>query len=64
MSNSLEPDQTRNVGPDQGPNCLQRLSVDVAKRQIVKELYYISVLYFWAIYMLTVLERNERMMIT
>ena len=27
--NSLDPDQARHfVGPDQGPNCLQRLSVD------------------------------------
>ena len=64
MSNCLEPDQARNVGPDLGPNCLQRLSVEEGKRQIVKELYYISVLYFWAIYILTELERKERMMIT
>ena len=29
MSNSLDPDQARqNVGPDLGPNCLQRLSAD------------------------------------
>ena len=30
MSNSLGPDQGRqkNVGPDLGPNCLQRLSAD------------------------------------
>ena len=29
MSNSLDPDQDRqNVGPDLGPNCLQRLSAD------------------------------------
>ena len=29
MSNSLDPDQTRHiVGPDLGPNCLQRLSAD------------------------------------
>ena len=29
MSNSLDPDQDRqNVGPDLGPNCLQRLSDD------------------------------------
>ena len=28
MSNSLVPDQARqNVGPDLGPNCLQKLSV-------------------------------------
>ena len=29
VSNSLDPDQVRRfVGPDLGPNCLQRLSVD------------------------------------
>ena len=29
MLNSLDPDQARqNVGPDLGPNCLQRLSAD------------------------------------
>ena len=29
MSNGLDPDQDRqNVGPDLGPNCLQRLSAD------------------------------------
>ena len=29
LSNSLDPDQDRqNVGPDLGPNCLQRLSAD------------------------------------
>ena len=29
MSNSLDPDQARRfVGPDLGPNCLQRLSTE------------------------------------
>ena len=29
MLNSLDPDQARqNVGPDLGPNCLQKLSAD------------------------------------
>ena len=29
LSNSLDPDQARHfVGPDLGPNCLQRLSAD------------------------------------
>ena len=29
MSNGLDPDQDRlNVGPDMGPNCMQRLSAD------------------------------------
>ena len=29
MSNGLDPDQDRHsVGPDLGPNCLQRLSAD------------------------------------
>ena len=33
VSNSLDPDQARqNVGPDLGPNCLQRLSADDTSR--------------------------------
>ena len=28
MSNSLDPDQAHFVGPDLGPDCLQRLSAD------------------------------------
>ena len=36
MSNSLDPDQARHfVGPDLGPNCLQRLSADNTSRQRV-----------------------------
>ena len=35
VSNSLDPDQARNyVGPDQGSNCLQKLPVDVTRRQL------------------------------
>ena len=34
LSNSLDPDQAQHhVGPDQGPNCLQRLSADDTSRQ-------------------------------
>ena len=34
MSNSLDPDQARHfVGPDLGPNCLQRLSADDISKQ-------------------------------
>ena len=37
MSNILDPDQGRLfVGPDLGPNCLQRLSADDTSRQRVK----------------------------
>ena len=37
MSNSLDPDQDRRpVGPDQGPNCLQRLSADDKSRCYTK----------------------------
>ena len=37
MSNSLDPDQARHfVGPDLGPNCLQRLSADDTNLQGVK----------------------------
>ena len=33
VSNSLDPDQVRHVvGPDLGPNCLQRLSADDTSR--------------------------------
>ena len=36
MSNSLDLDQARHfVGPDLGPNCLQRLSADDTRRQKV-----------------------------
>ena len=34
VSNSLDPDQARHfVGPDLGPNCLQRLSADIAGKE-------------------------------
>ena len=37
VSNGLDQDQTRHfVGPDLGPNCLQRLSADDTSRQRVK----------------------------
>ena len=33
MSKSLDPDQARgSVRPDQGPNCLQKLSADDTRR--------------------------------
>ena len=39
MSNSLDPDQARHfVGPDLGPNCLQRLSADNKSPLADKEL--------------------------
>ena len=35
MSNGLDPDQDRHsVGPDLGPNCLQRLSVDDSRKEL------------------------------
>ena len=37
LSNSLDSDQARHsIGPDLGPNCLQRLSADDTSRQSVK----------------------------
>ena len=40
MSNSLDPDQARqNVGPDLGPNYLQKLSADDTSRQRVNSVY-------------------------
>ena len=36
VSNSFDPDQARHfVGPDLGPNCLQRLPADDTRRQRV-----------------------------
>ena len=35
VSNGLDPDQDRhNVGPDLGPNCLQRLSAELARKEL------------------------------
>ena len=35
MSKSLDPDQARHfVGPDLGPNCLQRLSADIGGKEL------------------------------
>ena len=35
VSNSLDPDQARLfVGPDLGPNCLQRSSADIAGKEL------------------------------
>ena len=37
VSNSLDPDQARHfVGPDLGPNCLQRLSADIAGKELIQ----------------------------
>ena len=41
MSSNLDPDQERpDVGPDLGPNCLQRLSADdkslLARNELIK----------------------------
>ena len=45
MSYSLDPDQARHlVGPDLGPNCLQRLSADgtgsLADEELIIEVEY------------------------
>ena len=43
MSNSLDPDQARRfVGPDLGPNCLPRLSVDETGRQRVNVVWLLN----------------------
>ena len=40
MSNSLDPDQAqRIVGPDPGPNCLQKLSADDSRRKLIRRPY-------------------------
>ena len=50
MSNSFDPDQERHfVGPDLGPNCLQRLSADdnsLLARKEISIFSYLSVLTF------------------
>ena len=46
MSNSLDPDQDRHsVGPDLGPNCLQRLSADDTKKGYLCRAEYFYVLH-------------------
>ena len=49
MSNSLDPDQAGHfVRPDLGPNCLQRLSADIAGKELkTKQLVYTSWLKPW-----------------
>ena len=43
VSNSLDPDQDRrSVGPDLGPNCLQRLSADDTSRQRVDRVFRVN----------------------
>ena len=46
VSNSLDPDQARqNVGPDLGPNCLQRYSADDTSRQRVNGSMFVCFIY-------------------
>ena len=40
VSNSLNPDYDREVGPDLDPNCLQRLSADGTRRQRVNKMLF------------------------
>ena len=43
VSNSLDPDQNRHpVGPDLDPNCLQRLSTDNTRKELIKHDAYDS----------------------
>ena len=45
MSNGLDPDQARRyVGPDLGPNCLQRLSTDDKVRRWQARSYVCAIL--------------------
>ena len=42
VSKSLDPDQAQHfVGPDLGPNCLQRLSADIAGKELNAKHYLI-----------------------
>ena len=50
MSNSLDPDQDRrSVGPDLGPNCLQRLSAQMANVAANKERCYLASLMTYSV---------------
>ena len=50
MSNSLDPDQVLHyIGPDLGPYCLQRLSVDCPSRYSVNIHYSLGVALFYII---------------
>ena len=43
MSKSLDPDQAQHfVGPDLGPNCLQRLSADDTRKQKVRGIFELT----------------------
>ena len=71
VSNSLDPDQDRHyVGPDLGPNCLQRLSADdkwpLARKELrvvciwFKQHYYMDCLKcFVCIYGIDELNKNR-----
>ena len=49
MSNRLDPDQARHfVGPDLGPNCLQKLSADDNSRKRVNNVSACSYVIIWA----------------
>ena len=48
MSNSLDPGQARHiVGPDLGPNCLQKLTADDTNRYIVKTPFTLTMLKYF-----------------
>ena len=43
VSNSLDPDQARHfVVPDLSPNCLQRLSADDTRRQLISIIFFVD----------------------
>ena len=48
VSNSFDPDQDQqNVGPDLGPNCLQKLAADDTSKQRVKNFANLNLSYFF-----------------
>ena len=50
MSNGLNPDQDRRfVGPDPGPNCLQRLSAAYASTRKVLRRFLWQISFFWSV---------------
>ena len=47
MSNSWDPDQNQHsIGPDLGPNCLQRLSADDTSKELINK-YILEFFFFF-----------------
>ena len=59
VSNSLDPDQARHfVGPDLGPNCLEKLSADDTSRYKVKTAAH-CIFVLLSIFLCALIKRKE-----